>query len=85
MSLRKLFPIIMAGLMTITAISCKKDDDAESKPSMDGMLRFDVPAFVKPKDVVIMKPKGLVHPDGKGDENTFPAFLLGGLENLHGQ
>lgn len=66
MNLRKVFPIIMAGLMTITAISCKKDDDTESKPSMNGLLQFNVPAFVKPKDVVIMTPKGLTHPDGKG-------------------
>lgn len=51
--------------MTITAISCKKDDDTESKPSMDGMLRFDLPAFIKPNELVTMTPKGLIHPDGK--------------------
>ena len=49
----------------MAAASCKKDDDSESLPSLEGMLNFDLPAFIKPKEVLILKPKGARHPDGK--------------------
>lgn len=65
MSLRKLYPIVLAAAILISAVSCKKDKDEESKPSLDGMLTFDIPAFIQPKDVLILTPKGLKHPDGK--------------------
>ena len=63
MSLKKLFPIIMAAALVTAAVSCKKNNDTESLPSMNGMLTFNIPAFVKPNDVVIMSPKGLRHPE----------------------
>lgn len=65
MSLRKLYPIVLAAAIVLSAASCKKDKETESLPSLEGMLTFDLPAFVKPKEVLIMKPKGLKHPDGK--------------------
>ena len=64
MSLRKLYPILLATAVLMSAVSCK-DDETESLPSLDGMLTFDLPAFIQPKEVLIMKPKGLKHPDGK--------------------
>ena len=64
MSLRKLFPIILAVALTASADSCKKED-SKSQPSLDGMLTFDLPAFIKPNEVLIMAPKGLKHPEGK--------------------
>lgn len=64
MSIRKLYPILLAAAVLMSAVSCK-DDDTESLPSLDGMLMFDLPAFIQPKEVLIMKPKGLTHPDGK--------------------
>lgn len=64
MSLRKLFSIILAIAITASAVSCK-DDDSESLPTLDGMLTFDLPAFIKPNDVLILVPKGLRHPKGK--------------------
>lgn len=66
MTLRKLFPIILAGVLVTAAVSCKKDDDGDSKPSLDGMLTFNIPAFIHPKEVLIMTPKGVSHPDDKG-------------------
>lgn len=65
MTLRKLFPILLAGIIVSSAVSCKKDDSSESSPSLDGMLIFDLPAFIKPNETLVMKPKGLTHPDGK--------------------
>lgn len=65
MSLRKLYPIVLAAAIVLSAASCKKDKETESLPSLEGMLTFDLPAFVQPKEVLIMKPKGLRHPDGK--------------------
>ena len=65
MSFRKLYPILLAAAILVSAVSCKDDDDTESLPSLDGMLTFDLPAFIHPKDVIIMTPKGLSHPDGK--------------------
>ena len=66
MSLRKLYPIILAAAVLVSAASCKKDKTTESLPSLSGMLTFDIPAFINPNDVLIMKPKGVKHPDGKG-------------------
>ena len=65
MSFRKLYPILLAAAVLMAAASCKKDDDSESLPSLEGMLNFDLPAFIKPKEVLILKPKGARHPDGK--------------------
>ena len=66
MTLRKLYPIILAAALVVSAASCKKDKETASSPAMDGMLRFDIPAFIKAKDVLIITPKGLKHPEGKG-------------------
>lgn len=63
MSLRKLYPFILATAILFSAASCKKDKDAESQPSLQGMLTFDLPAFIQPKEVLVMKPKGLKHPE----------------------
>lgn len=65
MSLRKLYPFLLAVAIIASAASCKKDDDTTSLPSLNGMLTFDLPAFISPKDVLIMKPRGVKHPDGK--------------------
>ena len=65
MSFRKLYPIVLAAAIILSAASCKKDKDTESQPSLEGMLTFDLPAFIKPNEVLVIKPKGLRHPDGK--------------------
>lgn len=64
MSLRKLYPVILAAALMVSAISCKKDKETESLPSLNGMLTFNLPEFVKPNEVVILTPKNLSHPDG---------------------
>lgn len=66
MSFRKLYSIILAVAVVASAASCKKDKDTEASPSLDGMLRFSIPGYISPKDVLIITPRGLSHPEGKG-------------------
>ena len=66
MSFRKLYSIILAVAVVASAASCKKDKDTEASPSLDGMLRFSIPGYIPPKDVLIITPRGLSHPEGKG-------------------
>lgn len=63
---RKLFSIILTAAIVASSASCKKDEDTEVSPSLDGSLRFSVPEFVLPFQTVTMTPKGVSHPDGKG-------------------
>ncbi len=65
MSLRKLNSILMIAAVVLAAVSCDKDKDKESLPSLEGALRFDCPSFVAPKQVVTMKPAGVKHPKGE--------------------
>ena len=55
----------MIAAVVLAAISCKKDKEADSLPSLEGSLRFDCPSFVAPKQVVTMKPAGVKHPKGE--------------------
>lgn len=66
MSFRKLYSIILAAVVIMAAVGCDKDKDTDSSPSLNGTLSFQLPPFVAPKDVLIMTPKGLTHPEGKG-------------------
>ncbi len=60
--------IIFAALATFTlvaALSCKKDDDDTSLPSLDGTLSFkEIPSFVSPQEEVTFTLGGVTHPDG---------------------
>lgn len=65
MSFRRLYMLFFAATALLAAASCKKDDDDATYPSLDGALRFDIPDFVEPGQVVKMTPRGVRHPEGK--------------------
>lgn len=58
-----MFAIMMA--MSVSFVSCDDDDDYTSYPSLGGNLVFSAPDFVRPLDVVKMKPSGAYHPKGE--------------------
>ena len=59
---------VVAGVAALTiaaVLSCKKDDDTTTLPSLSGTLKFiDLPSFVAPGDEVVLKIGGITHPDG---------------------
>ena len=62
---RKILASLAAVFSVILfAVSCDKDKEADSLPSLEGSLRFDCPSFVAPKQVVTMRPTGVKHPEG---------------------
>ena len=66
MSLKKLSQLLLTGMIALSVISCKKDDDGTTTPSLDGHMSFSIPAYVKPGATVTLTPKGVSHPDDKG-------------------
>lgn len=66
MSHRKLNSLLLAGMMVLCAVSCKKDDDGTTTPSLDGYLSFSVPAYVKPEATITITPHGVSHPKDNG-------------------
>ena len=65
MNIEKLKMILLAGVLTLGVISCKKDEETSTSPSLDGHLDFSVPAYVAPLSKVSMTPRGVIHPDGE--------------------
>lgn len=63
MSLRKLLYTIMAGVMILGSISCKKEDETTYK-YLDGKLNFSVPVIVAPGTQVTLTASGVSHPEG---------------------
>lgn len=58
--------IFIAAMISAAAISCKKDDDAASMPSLQGTMQIQgLPEFISPRQVCTLKVKGAVHPEGK--------------------
>ena len=64
MSLRKLKSILMVAAVILAAMSCKKDDEEVEIVYVDGTLRYDLPEFINPNQVLTFTPRGLSHPDG---------------------
>ncbi len=60
--------IVAAALAVLTvtaALSCNKDSDSTTLPSLEGTLKFkDMPSFVAPQDEVTFTLNGVTHPDG---------------------
>lgn len=57
--------IALAALAAAAALSCKKDSDDTSLPSLEGTLKFkEMPSFVAPQDEVTFTLNGVTHPDG---------------------
>lgn len=63
MSLRKLNSLLLTAVAVLMAVSCDKDKETESLPSLSG-LYFSCPAFVAPGEAVRMTPEGVEHPEG---------------------
>lgn len=61
----KLYSLVLVAMMAIAAVSCKKDDEDTTLPSLSGTYTFSVPTFVKPGATITMTPRGLAHPEGK--------------------
>ena len=55
--------IIAASIMA--AVSCKKDDDSETLPSLGGAVSFNAPMFIEPGQTLKLIPSGVVHPEGE--------------------
>lgn len=64
MSLRKLNSLLLTAVALIASVSCDKDDETESLPSMNGSVYFECPAFLHPGATVTMMASGVEHPDG---------------------
>lgn len=65
MSLRKLNTLFWVTMALLASVSCKKDDDDEVLPSLNGNLSFEVAEFVNPGYLAEMTPTGIYHPEGK--------------------
>jgi len=63
MSLRKL---VLMAVAVMAVISCKKDDEQEVLPSLEGMVVFHAPDFIEPGQTLTMTPKGVEHPEDEG-------------------
>ncbi len=63
MSLRKLNSLIFVAAMLLAAVSCKKNTETETLPSLEG-LYFECPSFVAPEQTVTLVPNGVKHPEG---------------------
>lgn len=65
MNFRRL--ILITTALAAAVISCKKDDETESLPVLQGTMQIlDLPEFVVPGQVCTLKVKGAVHPEDKG-------------------
>ena len=67
MNRKTLIHLLAACLLVVTFLSgCKKKDETEVLPSLDGSLYFVMKPYLRVGDEVTLKPLGLTHPDGKG-------------------
>ena len=60
MSLKKL---LLLAVAVLAVISCKKDDEEELLPSLEGVVVFHAPDFIEPGQTLTMTPKGAEHPE----------------------
>ena len=63
MNLKRFGLIFLAGALLFCANSCEDDEETTALPSLEGYLRFSIPAYVKPGATVTMTPAGVTHPD----------------------
>lgn len=66
MNISKLTPLILSAALLAVFASCKKEDETEVTPSLEGALSFYAPSFIEPGQTLTMIPKGIEHPEGKG-------------------
>ena len=63
MNFHKLKSVFLLAAGLVAAAACKKDEDETIVVYLDGTLKFSVPEFILPGEVVKMTPTGLTHPD----------------------
>ena len=63
MNFHKLKSVFLLAAGLVAAAACKKDEDETNVVYLDGTLKFSVPEFILPGEVVKMTPTGLTHPD----------------------
>ncbi|MCR5017719.1 MAG: hypothetical protein K6A64_02870 [Bacteroidales bacterium] len=63
----KLRNILLLSLVVlgVAAVSCKKDEETESKPSLSG-LYFEVTPYLRVGQSITITPTRVTHPEGKG-------------------
>ena len=66
MRIFKKYILLAVALMATSAISCKKDEETEALPSLDGSVYFSLPKYVRASQKITCRPHGAIHPDGKG-------------------
>lgn len=66
MNISRLTSIIIIAASVLAALSCKKEEEAEVLPSLEGAMTFYAPQFIEPGQTLTMTPKGVEHPEGKG-------------------
>lgn len=64
MELKRIILLFAAGCVAFGSISCKKEEEEETKDYLYGAIHFTVPTFVSAGDVITMTPDGARHPDG---------------------
>ena len=56
--------ILFAALaVMIIAASCKKEEETETKPSLNGDLSFDLPEYVLKGDRITLEADGIIYPE----------------------
>ena len=55
--------LFAAVAVLIAATSCKKEEETETKPSLNGQLSFDLPEYVLKGDVHTLEVGGIIYPE----------------------
>ena len=63
MNFHKLKSVFLIAAGLVAAAACKKDEDETNVVYLKGSLKFSVPEFILPGEVLKMTPSGLTHPD----------------------
>lgn len=63
--MKKSFRLILLAAFAVlfVAVSCKKEEETETKPSLEGDVTFDLPEFVLKGDIVTLEAGGITYPD----------------------
>ena len=66
MKISRLTAIFILAASFAAAVSCKKDEETQALPSLEGSISFYAPQFIEPGATITLTPKGAVHPEGDG-------------------
>ena len=61
----KIIIAALSAMALVSVLSCKKDSEDTTLPSLSGTLKFnEVPSFVNPQDKITLTLNGVTHPGG---------------------